>query len=93
MKVFEIETANVSEVLMQGEHATDATGGACLRTTLTQNLVQTVSTVQKKKPGRPMTTHRKDDEELFKLLRHNPDGCGIKRKEWQVTKWKKFKSG
>ena len=90
MKVFEIETANVSEVLMQGKHAI---GGACSRTTLTQNLVQTVSTVQKKKPGRPTTTHRKDDEELFKLLRHNPDGSGIKRKEWQVTKWKKFKSG
>ncbi|KAL9959164.1 hypothetical protein ACROYT_G036258 [Oculina patagonica] len=45
------------------------------------------------KPGRPMTTHRKDDEELFKHLRNNPEGIGVKRKEWQIPKWNNFKSG
>ena len=40
-----------------------------------------------------MTTHRKDDEELFKHLRNNPEGIGVERKEWQIAKWNKFKSG
>ena len=90
VKVFEIEAANVCEVLMQGKY--DA-GGACSRKNLTQNAVESVETVQKKKLGRPVTTHRRDDDELFKALGHNADGCGIKRKEWQVAKCEKFKSG
>ena len=64
----------------------------------TQNADATVQVHAKKKPqarkpGRPMTTHRKDDEELFKHLRNNPEGIGVERKEWQIAKWNKFKSG
>ena len=64
----------------------------------TQNADPTVQVHAKKKPqarkpGRPMTTHRKDDEELFKHLRNNPEGIGVERKEWQIAKWNKFKSG
>ena len=64
----------------------------------TQNADPTVQVHAKKKPqarkpGQPMTTHRKDDEELFKHLRNNPEGIGVERKEWQIAKWNKFKSG
>ena len=64
----------------------------------TQNADPTVQVHAKKKPqarkpGRPMTTHRKDDEELLKHLRNNPEGIGVERKEWQIAKWNKFKSG
>lgn len=54
--------------------------------------VKTVKTA-KKKPGRPKTTHRKEDEDLFTALRNNPEGNNVERKEWQVTKWNKFKLG
>ena len=40
-----------------------------------------------------MTTHRKDDEELFKHLRNTPEGIRVERKEWQIPKWNNFKSG
>ena len=86
MKVFEVQISNDSEVLMGGTH-----GKATLSESSTQSSMPIQN--QKKKPGRPMTTHRKDDEELFKLLCHNPDGSGVKRKEWQILKWEKFKSG
>ena len=66
--------------------STHATGEACSRNCSTQNAVPTeqVTQVNKKtqpvKPGRPMTTHRKEDEELFKHLRNNPEGIGIEGK-------------
>ena len=58
-----------------------------------QQVTQVNKKTQPVKPGRPMTTHRKKDEELFKHLRNNPEGIGIERKEWQIPKWNKFKSG
>ena len=79
--------------------STYATGEACSSNSSTQNAVPTeqVTQVNKKtqpvKSGRPMTTHRKEDEELFKHLRNNPEGIGIERKEWQIPKWNKVKSG
>ena len=86
MKVFEVKTADIREVLMP------------VSSSSTQNADPTVQVHAKKKPqarkpGRPMTTHRKDDEELFKHLRNNPEGIGVQRKEWQIAKWNKFKSG
>ena len=86
MKVFEVKTADIREVLMP------------VSSSSTQNADPTVQVHAKKKrqarkPGRPMTTHRKDDEELFKHLRNNPEGIGVERKEWQIAKWNKFKSG
>ena len=86
MKVFEVKTADIREVLMP------------VSSSSTQNADPTVQVPAKKKPqarkpGRPMTTHRKDDEELFKHLRNNPEGIGVERKEWQIAKWNKFKSG
>ena len=32
-------------------------------------------------------------EDLFTALRNNPEGNNVEQKEWQVTKWNKFKSG
>lgn len=94
MKVFEVQMSNVSDVLMR---VTQGSANAKPSECSTQNAMPTTDSAvqvnQKKKPGRPMTTHRKDDEELFKFLRHNPDGSGVKRKEWQLSKWQKFKSG
>lgn len=96
MKVFEVKSIDVREVLMP---STYATGEACSSNSSTQNAVPTeqVTQVNKKtqpvKPGRPLTTHRTEDEELFKHLRNNPEGIGIERKEWQIPKWNKFKSG
>ena len=86
VKVFEVKTADIREVLMP------------VSSSSTQNADPTVQVHAKKKPqarkpGRPMTTHRKDDEELFKHLRNNPEGIGVERKEWQIAKWNKFKSG
>lgn len=86
MKVFEVKTADIRKVLMP------------VSSSSTQNADPTVQVHAKKKPqarkpGRPMTTHRKDDEELFKHLRNNPEGIGVERKEWQIAKWNKFKSG
>ena len=86
MKVFEVKTADIRGVLMP------------VSSSSTQNADPTVQVHAKKKPqarkpGRPMTTHRKDDEELFKHLRNNPEGIGVERKEWQIAKWNKFKSG
>lgn len=77
---------------------TYATGEACSSKRSTQNAVPTVQANAKKKPqarkpGWPMTTHRKDHEELFKHLRNNPEGIGVERKEWQIPKWNNFKSG
>ena len=75
---------------------TYTTGEACASNSATQNAVPTVqgnAKSQPRKPGRPMTTRRKDDEELFKHLRNNPEGIGVERKEWQIPKWNKFKSG
>ncbi|KAL9959163.1 hypothetical protein ACROYT_G036257 [Oculina patagonica] len=76
---------DVRQVLMP---VTYTTGEACSSNSSTQSTHNAVPTVQvngKKKtrpfkPGRPMTTHRKDDEELFKHLRNNPEGIGVKRK-------------
>ena len=85
--------SNESEVLMQVTHSS---GKASLSESSTQNSIPTVTTMQvsqKKKPGRPKTTHRNDDEELFKQLRNNPDGKDVKRTDWQILKWEKFKSG
>lgn len=84
--MFEVKTADIREVLMP------------VSSSSTQNADPTVQVHAKKKPqarkpGRPMTTHRKDDEELFKHLRNNPEGIGVERKEWQIAKWNKFKSG
>ena len=84
MKVFEVKTADVRQVLMP---VTYTTGEACSSNSSTQNAKS-----QPRKPGRPMTTHRKDDEELFRHLRNNPEGIGVERKEWQIPKWNKFKS-
>ena len=86
VKVFEVKAADIREVLMP------------VSSSSTQNADPTVQVHAKKKPqarkpGRPMTTHRKDDEELFKHLRNNPEGIGVERKEWQIAKWNKFKSG
>lgn len=83
--------SNVCDVLMQG--SAHARPSECSTQNAMPSTDSTVQVNQKKKPGRPMTTHRKDDEELFKFLRHNPDGSGVKRKEWQISKWQKFKSG
>ena len=82
MKVFEVKTADVREVQMPVTYATEE---ACSSNSSTQNAVPTVQVHAKKKPqarktGRPMTTHRKDDEELFKHLRNNPEGMELKRK-------------
>lgn len=93
--VFEVKTADVREMHMP---VTYATGEACSSKRSTQNAVPTVQVNAKKKPqackpGWPMTTHRKDHEELFKHLRNNPEGIGVERKEWQIPKWNNFKSG
>ena len=81
VKVFEGKTANVREVLMHGED--------CSSKSSIQNAAPTVQVNGKKKPGTrkpgsPMTIHGKDDEELFKHLRNNPEGNGVKRTEWQL---------
>ena len=96
MKVFEVEVVHVHEVLMQVAR-TSSSSEVCssdsshLNNSSSENAVPTVN--KKKKAGRPKTTHRKEDEELFKRLRHNPDGNGVERKEWQIAKWDQFKSG
>jgi hypothetical protein len=97
VKVFEVEVVHVHEVLMQVARTSSevcSSDSSNLNNSSSQNAVPTVSTVnKKKKAGRPKTTHRKEDEELFKRLRHNPDGNGVERKEWQIAKWDQFKSG
>ena len=95
MKVFVVKTADVRDVLMPVIYGT---GEACSSNNSTWNAVPTVQVHAKKKPqahkpGRPMTTHRKDDEELFKHLRNTPEGIRVERKEWQIPKWNNFKSG
>lgn len=81
MKVFEVKTADVNEMLMP---VTYATGETCMSNSSTRNAVPTVQvngTPQPRKPGRPVTTHRKDDEELFKHLRNNLEaGFSLTRK-------------
>ena len=87
MKVFEVKTADFHQVLMP---VTYTTGEACSSNSSTRNAVPTVqgnAKSQPRKPGQPMTTHRKDDEELFKHLHNNPEGIGVERKEWQIPKW------
>jgi hypothetical protein len=97
VKVFEVEVVHVHEVLVQVARTSSevcSSDSSNLNNSSSQNAVPTVSTVnKKKKAGRPKTTHRKEDEELFKRLRHNPDGNGVERKEWQIAKWDQFKSG
>ena len=71
----EVKTADIREGLMP------------VSSSSTQNADPTVQVHAKKKPqarkpGRPMTTHRKDDEELFK----HPEGIGLEKKEWQIAK-------
>lgn len=82
MKALEVKTADVRQVLMPVTHTT---GETCSSNISTHNAVPTVQVNGKKKtqsfnPGRLMTTHRKDDEELFKHLRNNPEGIGVKGK-------------
>ena len=75
---------------------TYATGEACTSNSSTWNAVPTVQVngkPQPHKPGRPVTKHGKDNEELFKHLHNNPQGNGFERKEWQIPQWNKFKSG
>ena len=103
MKIFEVEITNVHEVLLRQTNITSS-DQACSSKGINESVnpatvesvdassVKTVKTA-KKKPGRPMTTHRKEDEDLFTALRNNLEGNKVERKEWQVTKWNKFKSG
>jgi len=86
VKVFEVKTADIREVLMPVSSSSTQNADATVQ-------VHAKKKPQARKPGRPMTTHRKDDEELFKHLRNNPEGIGVERKEWQIAKWNKFKSG
>ena len=86
MKVFEVKTADIREVLMPVSSSSTQNADPTVQ-------VHAMKKPQARKPGRPMTTHRKDDEELFKHLRNNPEGIGVERKEWQIAKWNKFKSG
>ena len=93
VKVFELEVNSVNQTLMinkqqKRESADETPHGACSR-----NVSPTVPQNEKRKPGRPKTTNREDDEALFKLLRSNPEGRGIERKAWQNTKWDQFKAG
>ncbi|PFX29456.1 hypothetical protein AWC38_SpisGene5756 [Stylophora pistillata] len=70
-------------------------GGRCTSNSSSRNAVpvgQVNGKPQPHKHGRPVTTHRKDDEEFFKHLRYNPEDIGFERKEWQIPKWHKFKS-
>lgn len=106
MKIFEVEITNVHEVLLRqtnitrSDQACSSKGINVINESVNPATVESVDassvkTVKtaKKKPGRPKTTHRKEDEDLFTALRNNPEGNNVERKEWQVTKWNKFKLG
>ena len=106
MKIFEVEITNVHEVLLRQTNITRSDQACSSKSinvinesvnpatveSVDASSVKTVKTA-KKKPGRPKTTHRKEDEDLFTALRNNPEGNNVERKEWQVTKWNKFKLG
>ena len=45
-----------------------------------------------KKPGRPKTDHRIEDERLYKALQKDVTEAQVQRTERQETKWGRFKA-
>ena len=72
----------------KGQSADETAQGAC-----SMNTSPTMPKNAKRKPGRPKSTNREDDEALYKQLRSNPEGKGIERKAWQNSKWDEFEAG
>lgn len=98
MKIFEVEITKVHDILMRQTNSTsDQTSSSAVESVDESSNSSSKSDksdkTAKKKPGRPITTNRKDDEELYRVLRNNPEGKDVHRTEWQVQKWNKFKSG
>ena len=97
MKIFEVEITKVHDILMRQTNSTsDQTSSSAVESvdeSSNSSSKSDKSKTAKKKHGRPITTNRKDDEELYRVLRNNPEGKDVHRTEWQVQKWNKFKSG
>ena len=93
VKVFELEVNNVNQALIMNKGEKGDSAGETPQETCSINVSQTMPQNATRKPGRPKTTHREDDEALFKRLRSNPEGRGIERRARQSKRWDEFKAG
>lgn len=83
VKVYEIE-CNLNDILVS-----QSKGGEVSSASVRND----VKVKSKKKPGRPKSTNRDDDEKLYKALCIDAKGENVERTEWQISKWNEFKSG
>ena len=93
VKVFELEVNSVNQSLMTNKQQKRQSADETVEEACSMNTSPTMPQNAKRKPGRPKSTNREDDEALYKQLRSNPEGKGIERTAWQNTKWDEFKAG